>query len=81
MLLLMASSSPRSILTDFAQELLLQGKDRMPYRFDGRRAQSLLRYGLLRYPDGTYSVSETVMEDAIDWWRLVARVPRPGGSS
>jgi hypothetical protein len=64
-----------SVLIEFAQELLLHGKDRMPYRFDRRSEERLLRSGLLRYPDGTYSVSDALMERAIDWWGLVAKDP------
>lgn len=60
-------------LEDFAEELLLSGKDRMPYRFDRRQRGKLYRGGLLTYPDGTFSLSESAIEEAIKSWRLAAK--------
>lgn len=62
-------------LTDFAEELLLSGKDRIPHRFDRRSEQRLLRTGLLKYPDGRYSLTDGAIENAALTWRVISRDP------
>jgi len=61
-------------MQELAEQLLLQGKDRLPWKFDGRHLRGLgRRSGLLRYPDGTFSVSGGVMEDAIRSWSILSK--------
>jgi hypothetical protein len=61
------------MLTDFAEQLVISGNDRIPYRFDGRSIKSLRRGGLLVYPDSTFSLSVGAMLRAIKTWELVAK--------
>lgn len=61
--------SPTYVLSELAEKLLTQGKDRLPHRFDKRTLGKLARYGLLTYPDGTFSLSNGAMDEAVSWWR------------